>query len=415
MILGRLPRTLGACLVLMTAPLYAGEGEGESSITDYWYGGELHPLVVTRDGVNYLLIGKQVVEMPGASGPTRTYAHADHLGSVRVVTDDGGNIVESLGYDDYGATHIAGQSAAASFDSVASFYRFQGQEQETFPLVKLGIADDALAQWLDRIELYHFPWRDYAAGLAAFSQTDPVPTEDSLYAALGADPVNFTDETGGMIEESKYDDDDENEQAQVQDLLRRFADNPEMRFTPKEHELLGKAYLEGRNVIVEEIKTYNALRFEISTWKRRTRRAADAAETQEERDVLSMDLYYFRKFHLEVISKWKIAQQKLVKFDEQNASLREAWNWSVLSLVLSNDANESDDDDVFTEVLQSMAISPSPEPSAQAAAVAAPENSTVLHSQAMDAEEKTEEANEEHNAKGHESHEQMKNLEDGSS
>ncbi len=188
---GSLPRSLGVCLMLMSTPLCAGEPGGNSSSTSYWYGGELHPLVVTRDGVNYLLIGKEIVEMAGASGPARTYAHADHLGSTRVITDDQGKVVQSLSYDaDYGSTRIAGESAAVTDDSMTSFYRFQGQEQETFPLARLGIENDALSQWLDRIELYHFPWRDYAAGLAAFAETDPIPTENSLYAALGANPVN---------------------------------------------------------------------------------------------------------------------------------------------------------------------------------------------------------------------------------
>ncbi len=67
------------------------------------------------------------------------------------------------------------------------------------PLAQLGIEDEALAQWLDQISrLYHFPWRDYAAGLAPFTQTDPIPTEDSPYSAFDANPVNDTDETGGM-------------------------------------------------------------------------------------------------------------------------------------------------------------------------------------------------------------------------
>jgi hypothetical protein len=171
---------------------------GASSTTSYWYGGGLHPLVVERDGVNYRMIGKGVVET-ATSQPTRTYAHADYLGSVRLVTDESGAVTQSLAYDgDYGATRIAGQSYAASDDNVASFYRFQGQEQESFPLSKLGIDDDALSAWLDQLQFYHFPWRDYAAGLAAFLETDPIPTEDSPYAAFAADPANVTDETGGM-------------------------------------------------------------------------------------------------------------------------------------------------------------------------------------------------------------------------
>jgi hypothetical protein len=180
-------------------PPFAGEQEGTSS-TSYWYGGELNPLVVTRDGVSYRLIGKSVVEMLG-SEVTRTYAHADHLGSLRMVTDDGGEVVQSLSYDDYGLTRIAGESTAATDGSMASLYRFQGQEQEVFP----GIDDPSLAAWLDQIQLYHFPWRDYATGLAAFTETDPFPTPESLYSALTANPVNVTDETGGIAILYQYD------------------------------------------------------------------------------------------------------------------------------------------------------------------------------------------------------------------
>jgi RHS repeat-associated protein len=175
------------------------EGVG-SSTTIYWYGGGLHPLVVTRDGINYRLIGKGVVEQV-RDQQSRSFLHGDPRGSVHMVTNDQCAVTQSLGYDgDYGLTRIQGQSSATTDDSMTSFYRFQGQEQETFPLAKLGISDSALAQWLDQLQLYHFPWRDYAAGLAAFSQTDPVPRDDSLYAALGANPVNYTDETGGMFQ-----------------------------------------------------------------------------------------------------------------------------------------------------------------------------------------------------------------------
>jgi hypothetical protein len=70
------------------------EGQG-SSTTSYWYGGGLHPLVVTRDGVNYRLIGKGIVEEVG-SNPARSYLEADRLGSVRMVTNDQGQVVQSL-------------------------------------------------------------------------------------------------------------------------------------------------------------------------------------------------------------------------------------------------------------------------------------------------------------------------------
>jgi RHS repeat-associated protein len=209
-------------------------GQG-SSTTSYWYGGALHPIVVTRDGVNYRLIGKSVVE-EAAAQPTRSYLYADHLGSVRVVTDDQGSVIQSLGYDDdYGSTRIAGHAYASSDDAMASFYRFQGQEQEVFPLAKLGIDNNDLAQWLDDLQLYHFPWRDYAAGLASFTQTDPIPTEDSLYSAFAANPVNFTDETGGMLGNFEVD-------PEVQNLLDRILADPHARLSRAQLEKMTIAF-----------------------------------------------------------------------------------------------------------------------------------------------------------------------------
>jgi hypothetical protein len=214
--------------IVLSTPLCAGERT--SSTTSYWYGGELHPLVVTRDGVNYRLMGKQVMEMAGAGDSTRIYAHADRLGSVRVTTNDTGEVVQSLSYEEYGSTHIAGKGSAAADESMASFYRFEGQEQEVFPLAKLGIEDEALASWLDRIDLYHFPWRHYAAGLTTFIETDPVPTEDSLYAALGANPVNITDETGGMMNNVPFVPAHANVSPQMQMLLDRLLNEPSANF-----------------------------------------------------------------------------------------------------------------------------------------------------------------------------------------
>jgi hypothetical protein len=52
-----------------------------------------------------------------------------------MVADDQGAVSERLGYDgDFGLTRIAGQTYAASDDAMASFYRYQAQEQETFPM-----------------------------------------------------------------------------------------------------------------------------------------------------------------------------------------------------------------------------------------------------------------------------------------
>jgi hypothetical protein len=100
---------LFASLPMLPLPSFAGG----SSATSYWYGGSLHPLVVSRDGVDYRLIGKGIVEEVGSS-LVRSYLLADRLGSVRVVSDDQGHVAQSLGYDDYGFTRIAGESSAAA-------------------------------------------------------------------------------------------------------------------------------------------------------------------------------------------------------------------------------------------------------------------------------------------------------------
>lgn len=201
------------------------EGSG-SSTTEYWYGGGVHPLVIDRDGVTSRMIGKSVVEqMAAGNGVTRAYLYDDHGGSVRMITDDAGTVTQSLGYDgDWGSTRITGQDYAASYGTMASFYRYKGEEQEIFPLSTLEIDDSALARWLDELQLYHFPLRDYASGLAAFLQTDPFPSEDSPYAAFGADPANFGDDKGAMFEE----DGDEGER--IEQLLDQLLQNPQTEF-----------------------------------------------------------------------------------------------------------------------------------------------------------------------------------------
>jgi RHS repeat-associated protein len=258
------------------------EGAG-SSTTNYWYGGSLHPLVVTRDGVGYRLIGKAVVEQ-ASDQPTRAYLHGDHLGSVRVVSNDQGAVVQSLGYaGDYGLTRIEGQSAAASFDSMASFYRFQGQEQEVFPLARLGI-DDALGQWLDQIQLYHFPWRDYAAGLATFTQTDPVRTEDSLYSAFGANPVNTTDETGGMIGNN-----DATSDGPVDDLLDQLIQNPDTRFSAEERDLLRQRLFAAESGVQHLVERSEALAVRIAgIWQQVQQTQTDLQRAREEQARLNV-------------------------------------------------------------------------------------------------------------------------------
>ncbi|HJT91694.1 MAG TPA: hypothetical protein VJ777_07080, partial [Mycobacterium sp.] len=172
----------------------------ETSTTDYWYGSGIDPLVIVRDGVSYRVIqGILIEQRQGDAEPVAQYfVFNDHLGSVRMVTDADGAVVESIGYDgDWGLTRIAGQASPSSYDAMTAFWRFQGKEQETFPLSRLGIDDTALAAWLDDMQLYHFHYREYGAGLGAFLAIDPAGQDSSPYMAFGGNPANAVDPDGG--------------------------------------------------------------------------------------------------------------------------------------------------------------------------------------------------------------------------
>ena len=92
---------------------------------------------------------------------------------------------------------MGGQASVTSYDSMSALWRFQGREQDTFPLSRLGIDDTALAAWLDDLQLYHFHYREYAAGFAAFLSIDPAGQDASPYMAFGDNPVNAVDPDGG--------------------------------------------------------------------------------------------------------------------------------------------------------------------------------------------------------------------------
>jgi RHS repeat-associated protein len=158
------------------------------------------PLVVERDGATYRMLGGLVIEerVNGKAG-TQYYPHRDYASSVRVVTDGTGAVAASLGYDgDWGSARVQGQDYVASDSGMEAFYRFQSQEAEIFPLNTLNIEDQALESWLDELQLYHFPYREYSAGLAIFLSHDPAGQSISPYAAFGANPANITDPTGAV-------------------------------------------------------------------------------------------------------------------------------------------------------------------------------------------------------------------------
>jgi RHS repeat-associated protein len=74
-----------------------GAGAKYSTTTDYVFDGD--SLVATID---------QQMASGAATGSARTrYIHPDHLGSTNVVTDENGNVVQTLDYYPYGSTRIS--------------------------------------------------------------------------------------------------------------------------------------------------------------------------------------------------------------------------------------------------------------------------------------------------------------------
>ena len=104
--------------------------------------------------------------------PTKTYYHTNHQGSVMAMTDNAGNVTESMSYDEYGnGTPSTGEQFG---------YTGRRFDPET--------------------GLYYYRARYYAPQLGRFLQVDPVGYENDLdlYAYVGNDPLNHSDATGKL-------------------------------------------------------------------------------------------------------------------------------------------------------------------------------------------------------------------------
>ena len=137
---------------------------------------------------NYLIVGGRLVgvHIQKADETTATrYFHTDHLGSISVITNEDGGVVERLSYDAWGKRrHPDGSPDPAGAITSESSRGFTGHEQ------------------LDSVGLIHMNGRVYDPLLARFGTPDPM-TENPFstqgwnrYSYVGNSPVNFTDPSG---------------------------------------------------------------------------------------------------------------------------------------------------------------------------------------------------------------------------
>lgn len=115
----------------------------------------------------------ETFDVAGAFDAAYTY-HADHLGSIRYLTDSSGSIVNAYDYDSYGRPMFG----VTQFDQP---FAYTGRE------------------WDAATGLYHYRARAYDAETGRFLQEDPIgfaAGDLNVYRYVENNPVNLTDPTG---------------------------------------------------------------------------------------------------------------------------------------------------------------------------------------------------------------------------
>jgi len=148
-----------------------------------------NPGQVPQKWTDYLAVGNAKVGMrvqqTASETLTTRYFHTDHLGSISVITDENGLVVERLSYDAWGKRRNPnGTDDTASSITSQSTRGFTGEEQ-------LSIGG-----------LVHLNGRVYDPLLARFTSADPTVTDPmnmqgwNRYSYVGNDPLAFTDPNG---------------------------------------------------------------------------------------------------------------------------------------------------------------------------------------------------------------------------
>jgi RHS repeat-associated protein len=129
-------------------------------------------------------VGMRVFQVASETLQTR-YFHTDHLGSISVITDENGVVVERLSYDAWGKRRYPDGTDDTTGSITSQTTRgFTGEEQ------------------LSTADLVHLNGRIYDPILARFTSADPTVTDPvnpqgwNRYSYVGNDPLAYTDPNG---------------------------------------------------------------------------------------------------------------------------------------------------------------------------------------------------------------------------
>ncbi|UGQ48740.1 NBR1-Ig-like domain-containing protein [Massilia endophytica] len=178
-----------------------------SAYSDFVYGADRQRLRQTRsDGTDIYYAGALEAEVKGGAVTVKTYwpeglgveierngatslnwLYKDRLGSVAAITDEAGNLKESMAYDVWGARrNLTTSETPAGLDGVVDNKGFTGHEM------------------LDQVDLVHMNGRIYDPLVARFMSADPYIQDPrsgesfNRYSYVWNNPASFVDPTGFM-------------------------------------------------------------------------------------------------------------------------------------------------------------------------------------------------------------------------
>ena len=165
--------------------------DGDHIIAEYNSNGSLTKKYIYGPGID------NPVAMINVGGGSETwfYYYKDVLGSIRLITNASGAVVEAYTYDPYGQPRVMRGAYGAGADG-------NWLTEDVWPLYNASAVGNRFMftgrEWDSTTQLYYYRARDYSPTLGRFLQPDPIGYADSLnlYQYCGNNPINFIDPWG---------------------------------------------------------------------------------------------------------------------------------------------------------------------------------------------------------------------------